>query len=142
MICSQLPAFAILLLIVWAQRDHATSADVHLRAAEASRALFAQIRNSAPPAAGPVDFTLVNMPGYLLDRNIGAATFANGINELAVIASPRSNDHINACPSASARVAGRSNSRYARDQVRRASTTRSSRPLEQRHQRVPLAMAR
>jgi hypothetical protein len=51
--------------------------------------LFAQIRAHAPANGAPVNFTMVNLPGYLIERNIGAATFDNGINELAVIASPR-----------------------------------------------------
>jgi hypothetical protein len=88
MIVARLPAAAILLLIVWSQRDHATSAEVHLRAATLTRALFAQIATAAPPERGPVNLTLINMPGYTIERNIGAATFANGLAEMVHMASP------------------------------------------------------
>ena len=88
LVCSQIPAVGILLLIVAAQPDHVTSAEVHTRAGNLSRALFEQIKFHASAGRGPVHFTLVNMPAYTIERNIGAATFANGLNELAVLASP------------------------------------------------------
>lgn len=88
MVASQLPAAGILVLIVYSQRDHATSAEVHLRAANLTRALFAQMTAAAPPGGGPVNLTLVNMPAYTIERNIGAATFANGLTEMAHMASP------------------------------------------------------
>jgi hypothetical protein len=88
-ICAQLPAVGMMLLIVQAQPDHLTSAEVHIRAGNLSRALVQQIATLAPPGGGAVALTLVNMPAYTIERNIGAATFANGLDELARIASPK-----------------------------------------------------
>ena len=78
----------VVLLIVGAQPDHHTAAEVYLRAGNLSRALIEQIKAHAPPGRGRVNLTLVNMPGFRVARNIGAFTFSNGLNELARFASP------------------------------------------------------
>jgi hypothetical protein len=78
----QIPAVAALLFIVAARTDHYTAAEVHARAGNLSRALVAQVKTLVPPGGRPVNLTLVNMPGYRVIRNIGAATFANGLYEL------------------------------------------------------------
>ena len=64
MVCRQIPAVAILLLIVSAQADHLTAAAVHVRAGSLSRELIEQIRVLAPRGGRSVNLTLVNMPGY------------------------------------------------------------------------------
>ncbi|MQA30634.1 MAG: hypothetical protein GEU82_12495 [Luteitalea sp.] len=88
LVCRQLPAVGILLLIAWAQRDHATSAEVHIRAANLSRTLVELVKVQSPPGFGPLDLTLINMPAYTIERGIGAITFANGLEALARIAAP------------------------------------------------------
>lgn len=89
LLCRQIPAVVVLLLILGAQPDHVASAAVHARAGSLSRALVELIRACTPPARGAVNVTLVNMPGSLVDRGMGAATFANGLDELARLSSPR-----------------------------------------------------
>jgi hypothetical protein len=87
-ISRQLPAVGVALLIVAAASDHRISADLHVRAGNLSRALIEQIRILAPSDRGRVNLTLVNMPGYSIDRGFGAATFANGLHELTRLTSP------------------------------------------------------
>ena len=88
MVCRQIPAVAVLLLMVSAQADHLTAAAVHTRAGSLSRDLVERIKMLVPPGRGPVNLTLVNMPGYLIARGIGAVTFSNGLTELSHMASP------------------------------------------------------
>jgi hypothetical protein len=88
LIRQQFPGFVVLLLIVSAQADHFTAAEVHARAASLSRELVGLIKANTPPGRGPVNVTLLNMPGITVARGIGAFTFANGLAELAHLASP------------------------------------------------------
>jgi hypothetical protein len=88
-LCRELPGVAVLLLILAAQADHITAARVHARAANASRGLVEQITRVAPPEGPPVNLTLVNMPGYIVERGIGAAAFSNGLTELTRLNSTR-----------------------------------------------------
>ncbi len=83
-----LPAIGVFLLIAAAWPDHRAAAAVHTRAADLSRDLVNEIRTLAPPDRGPVNLTLVNMPGYTVDRGIIAATFVNGLVELTRLTSP------------------------------------------------------
>ncbi len=82
-ICAHLPAVGVLMLISWAVPDHVTAAKVYLEASQVSRALFVQIR-----AASPSQLVLVNLPGLVVERNIGAWAFLNGLPELARTAAP------------------------------------------------------
>ena len=75
LICRQIPAVAILLLIVSAQADHLTAAELYARAASLSRELVKQIRVRAPGGGAPIHVTLVNMPGTLIAGGIGAFVF-------------------------------------------------------------------
>jgi hypothetical protein len=85
-ICRQLPAVGILILITWGGADHRTAAEVHLRAANLSRALVEHIRVLAPEGK-PVHLTLVNMPAGTYGGGLHAATFANGLHELTRLTS-------------------------------------------------------
>jgi hypothetical protein len=78
-VCRQLPAVVVLLLMVWARPDHQTAASVFLRSSDAVRALTVQLNAIGPR---PVNLTLVNLPSSVVERGIGAHTFANGIDEL------------------------------------------------------------
>ena len=89
LICRQIPAVAILLLIVSAQADHLTAAELYARATSLSRELVEQIRVRAPGRGAPIHVTLVNMPGTLIARGIGAFVFVNGLDEQTRLASPR-----------------------------------------------------
>jgi hypothetical protein len=82
------PAAGVLLLIAAAWPDHRAAAIVHHRAANLSRSLVEQIRTLAPPDRGPVNLTLVDMHGHNVERGLIAATFANGLVELARLTSP------------------------------------------------------
>ena len=76
------PAAVVALLIAGAQADHRTALDLHLRVAQASRALVAHLK-AVPPGLGPFRLTLINMPAYLSERGISAFAFQNGLGEMA-----------------------------------------------------------
>jgi hypothetical protein len=82
----QIPAVGVLLLVASARPDHQTAADVYLRASQAVRSLSAQLRTV--PWTTTFKLTLVNLPAYMSERNIGAPTFSNGTVELVRFNAP------------------------------------------------------
>ena len=82
-----MPAALVLLLVVAAQPDHRTATELFSRAAAASHALVERIRVVAPAGGEPVDLMLINMPSFMVDRGMVAFAFANGLPELASLAS-------------------------------------------------------
>jgi hypothetical protein len=85
-LCVALPAVIVALLIGAARADHRIAASVHMRAADASRALVARIA-SAASGRGRVDLTLINMPSVEYERGFIAFAFANGLEEMAHLTS-------------------------------------------------------
>jgi hypothetical protein len=78
------PAVCVALLIAAARADHRTAAGVHLRVAEAIRALIVQLK-SMPRPARETDLTVVNLPGAMSQNGITAFALANGNGELTRI---------------------------------------------------------
>jgi hypothetical protein len=85
-LCLALPAVIVAVLIGAARADHRIAARVHMRAADASRALVARIA-SAAAGRGRVDLTLINMPSVEYERGLSAFAFANGLGEMAHLTS-------------------------------------------------------
>jgi hypothetical protein len=81
------PAASVILLVVAAQPDQRTAADLFMSATAASRALVERIRAVAPSGGPPVDLMLINMPDVMADRGLSAFAFQNGLPELARLTS-------------------------------------------------------
>jgi hypothetical protein len=82
-----IPAAGVAFLILAAQADHRTAARVHLRVADLSRALVAQLQSIAR-SGERVELTLINFPGAVGEDGINAFAFANGLDELSHIMGP------------------------------------------------------
>jgi hypothetical protein len=79
----------VLLLVLWAQRDHQSARSVWGKASRTGVEAAEIVRALAPQRREPVTVCFVNMPGILMEGGLGAFAFSNGLTDIAHLVSSR-----------------------------------------------------